>query len=52
MAFKVVTFGEIMLRLSPPGYKRFKATSFDAVYGGAKLTWQCLLLITGLMHIL
>jgi 2-dehydro-3-deoxygluconokinase len=37
MAFKVVTFGEIMLRLSPPGYKRFvQATSFDAVYGGGE----------------
>ncbi|HHX26437.1 MAG TPA: sugar kinase [Firmicutes bacterium] len=37
MAVKVVTFGEIMLRLSPPGYHRFvQATSFDAVYGGGE----------------
>ncbi len=37
MAVKVVTFGEIMLRLSPPGYQRFvQATSFDAVYGGGE----------------
>lgn len=37
MAVKVVTFGEIMLRLSPPGYQRFvQSTSFDAVYGGGE----------------
>ena len=34
---KVVCFGEIMLRLSPPGYLRFEqATSFDVVYGGGE----------------
>ncbi len=34
---KVVTFGEIMMRLSPPGYKRFsQAESFDVVYGGGE----------------
>jgi 2-dehydro-3-deoxygluconokinase len=34
---RIVTFGEIMLRLSPPGYKRFSQTySFDAVYGGGE----------------
>ena len=34
---KVVTFGEIMLRLQPPEYKRFlQATSFDIVYGGGE----------------
>lgn len=33
----VVTFGEIMLRLSPPGYLRFsQAKSFDVVYGGGE----------------
>ena len=33
----VVTFGEIMLRLSPPAGQRFrKTTSFDATYGGAE----------------
>ena len=32
-----VTFGEIMLRLSPPGFQRFvQAASFDARYGGAE----------------
>jgi 2-dehydro-3-deoxygluconokinase len=34
---KVVTFGEIMLRLSPPGFLRFsQADSFDVVYGGGE----------------
>ncbi len=34
---KVVTFGEIMLRLSPPNYLRFSQTnSFDVVYGGGE----------------
>jgi len=34
---KVVTFGEIMLRLSPPGNLRFtQARSFDAIYGGGE----------------
>lgn len=34
---KVVTFGEIMLRLSPPGFLRFSQTnSFEVVYGGGE----------------
>ncbi len=34
---KVVTFGEIMLRLSPPGFQRFsQANSFDIIYGGSE----------------
>ncbi|MGD1843911.1 MAG: PfkB family carbohydrate kinase [Salibacteraceae bacterium] len=34
---KIVTFGEIMLRLTPPGWKRFsQATNFDVVYGGGE----------------
>ena len=34
---RVITFGEIMLRLSPPGFQRFaQARSFDVVYGGAE----------------
>ncbi len=33
----VVTFGEIMLRLSTPGFMRFtQAQSFDATYGGGE----------------
>lgn len=37
MSKKVVTLGELMLRLSTPGHKRFvQAESFDAVYGGAE----------------
>jgi 2-dehydro-3-deoxygluconokinase len=34
---KTVTFGEIMMRLSPPGFLRFNQTqSFDATYGGGE----------------
>lgn len=34
---KVVTFGEIMLRLAPQGFLRFsQANSFDAIYGGGE----------------
>ncbi|MBC7236457.1 MAG: sugar kinase [Chloroflexi bacterium] len=34
---KVVTFGEIMMRLSPPGFLRFnQASSFDVIYGGGE----------------
>jgi 2-dehydro-3-deoxygluconokinase len=37
MAKKVVTLGEIMLRLSTPDYKRFvQADSFDVTYGGGE----------------
>jgi len=34
---KIITLGEIMLRLSPPGFSRFsQANTFDAVYGGGE----------------
>ncbi len=34
---KVVTFGEIMMRLAPPGFLRFSQTnSFDVIYGGGE----------------
>ena len=34
---KVITFGEIMLRLSTPGYLRFgQARQFDATFGGGE----------------
>ena len=34
---KIVTFGEIMLRLSTPGYLRFsQARQFDATFGGGE----------------
>jgi 2-dehydro-3-deoxygluconokinase len=37
MTRKIVTFGEIMMRLSPPGFQRFiQARSFDVVYGGGE----------------
>ena len=34
---KVVCFGEIMLRLTPPGFRRFsQASSFEVIYGGGE----------------
>jgi 2-dehydro-3-deoxygluconokinase len=37
MRKRIVCFGEIMLRLSPPGYLRFEqAHSFDILYGGGE----------------
>jgi len=34
---KVITFGEIMLRLSPPGHARFvQASTLDATFGGGE----------------
>lgn len=37
MAKKVVTFGEIMMRLAPPGYLRFVQTnSYDVTYAGGE----------------
>lgn len=34
---QVITFGEIMLRLAPPGYLRFEqASAFEVVYGGGE----------------
>jgi 2-dehydro-3-deoxygluconokinase len=37
MTKKVVTFGEIMMRLSPPGFLRLcQARSFDVIYGGGE----------------
>jgi len=34
---KIITFGEIMLRLAPPGYLRFvQADTFAATYGGGE----------------
>lgn len=37
MVKKVVTFGEVMLRLSTPAYQRFvQAVSFDVTYAGAE----------------
>lgn len=34
---KVVTFGELMLRLAPPGYERFsQCTTLGATYGGGE----------------
>ena len=45
----IVAFGEIMLRLSPPGYQRFiQARSFDAVYGGGEANVAATLAYLGL----
>lgn len=34
---KIVCFGEIMLRLTPPGFRRFsQASSFEVIYGGGE----------------
>jgi len=34
---RVITFGEIMMRLAPPGFLRFgQARSFDVIYGGGE----------------
>ena len=34
---KFITFGEIMLRLTPPNYNKIRmANSFDASYGGSE----------------
>ena len=36
---KFITFGEIMLRLTPPNYEKIRvATNFEASYGGAEAT--------------
>jgi 2-dehydro-3-deoxygluconokinase len=38
MGYDVVTFGEVMLRLSPPDFKRFEQTeSYNAHAGGAEM---------------
>lgn len=37
MGNKIITFGEIMLRLTPPSYKRFiQADTFNVIYGGGE----------------
>ena len=37
MTKKLITFGEVMMRLSPPGYEKFsQASSFELVYGGGE----------------
>lgn len=37
MSYKIVTFGEIMLRLSTPGHRRFtQANTLEVVYGGGE----------------
>jgi len=46
---KVVTLGEIMLRLSPPSYQKImQATSFNAFFGGSEANVAISLAILGL----
>lgn len=52
MSKKVVTLGEIMLRLSTPGYKRFvQSDSFDVTYGGGEANVAAALCNYGLQGI-
>ena len=52
MAKKVVTLGEIMLRLSTPGFKRFVQTdSFDVTYGGGEANVSAALCNYGLQGV-
>jgi 2-dehydro-3-deoxygluconokinase len=45
---KVVTFGEIMLRLATPGHERFiQARQFDATYGGGEANVAVALALSG-----
>ena len=45
---KIVTFGEALLRLAPPGYLRFSQTdSFGAVFGGAEVNVATSLALLG-----
>lgn len=49
---KVVTLGEIMLRLSTPGFKRFvQAESFDVTYGGGEANVSAALCNYGLQGV-
>lgn len=45
----IVTFGEIMMRLSPPGFQRFsQAGGFDVIYGGGESNVAVSLSVFGL----
>jgi 2-dehydro-3-deoxygluconokinase len=49
MPARIVTFGEIMLRLSPPGRQRFgQARRFEALYGGGEANVAVSLAVFGL----
>ena len=48
---KVLTFGEIMLRLKAPGHERLMQTpNLEATFGGEKLMLQFPLQIMAWMH--
>jgi 2-dehydro-3-deoxygluconokinase len=39
---KIVTFGEILLRLSTPGFQKItQAESFDCTFGGTEMNVGC-----------
>ncbi len=49
MSKKIIAFGEIMMRLSPPGFLRFgQARSFDVIYGGGEANVAVALAVFGL----
>jgi 2-dehydro-3-deoxygluconokinase len=49
MSQKIVTLGEIMLRLKPPGFERFmQSPSFEATFGGGEANVAASLAIMGL----
>ena len=44
---KILTFGEIMLRLKAPGHERFfQSPMLEATFGGGEAMWQSPLQIT------
>jgi 2-dehydro-3-deoxygluconokinase len=52
MSIKVVSLGEIMMRLSTPDFKRFvQADSFDVTYGGGEANVAAALCNYGLQGI-
>lgn len=52
MSKKIVTLGEIMLRLSTPGFERFvQADSFDVTYGGGEANVSAALCNYGLQGV-
>ena len=51
MAKKVVTFGELMLRLAPEGYYRFvQADTLGATFGGGEANLQIMVWMQSLFQ--
>ena len=52
MKHKIITFGELMLRLSPDNNERFtQAHSYEAVYGGGEANTAYFLTATTIIRI-